>query len=95
MVTGIKDKDIKIRKGMYGLPQYFRIAQDNLQKYLAKYDYLPAPITSRMWHHNTRPINFTLVADDSRVKYVGQEHAQYLKFVLESMYKMNIDLEDK
>ena len=63
---------IEIRKGMYVLPQYGRISQDHLQKHLAKYDYLSARITSGLSRHNTQPIDFTLVVDDFRVKYVGQ-----------------------
>ena len=78
---------------MYGPPQAGLIAQDHLQKHLAKYDYLPTPIISGLWCHKTQPINFTLVVYDFGVKHVGREHAEHLKNALESMYKMTTYLE--
>ena len=80
---------------MYGILQAGRIANNHLQKYLAEYNYLPAPITSGLWRHNTWPINLNLVVDEFGVKYVGLEHVEYLKTVLESMYKMTTDWEGK
>ena len=44
-----------------------------------------------LWTHKTRPIQFTLVVDDFGVKYVGQEHANHLKKVLEQHYKVTAD----
>ena len=44
-----------------------------------------------LWAHKTRPIQFSLVVDDFGVKYVGEEHAQHLKSVLEEHYKVTTD----
>ena len=59
------------------------------KKHLAKYKYLPAPITAGFWSYKTQPTNFNLLIDNFGVKYLGQEHAEHLKNALESMYKMN------
>eukprot|EP00978_Attheya_sp_CCMP212_P009755 scaffold23212_cov22-Attheya_sp.AAC.1 len=73
----------EVRKGMYGLPQAGKIAQDRLTKVLEPWGYAPAKITAGLWTHNTRPINFTLVVDDVGVKYQGKEHALHLIAALE------------
>ena len=36
---------------------------------------------------------FTLVVDDFGVKFVGKEHADHLKMVLEQYYKITVDWE--
>jgi hypothetical protein len=69
---------IKIQKGMYGLPQAGILANDLLQRNLAKAGYQPTTHTHGLWTHNTRPISFSLVVDDFGVKYVGGEHAEHL-----------------
>jgi hypothetical protein len=72
----------KIQKGMYGLPQAGIIAQELLEERLAKHGYCQSKITPGLWTHDTRPICFSLVVDDFRVKYVGEEHAQHLLSVV-------------
>jgi hypothetical protein len=62
---------IEIQKGMYGLPQAGILANELLQRNLAKH-------THGLWTHDTRPISFSLVVDDFGVKYVGREHAEHL-----------------
>ena len=34
--------------------------------------------TPGLWRHVTRPVQFTLVVDNFRVKYVGEENTHYL-----------------
>jgi hypothetical protein len=41
-----------------------------------------------LWKHKTRPIQITLVVDDSGIKYIGKEHAQHLKNTLKEHYKL-------
>jgi hypothetical protein len=67
---------INIQKGMYGLPQAGILANELLQRNLAKYGYRPSTHTHGLWTHDTRPISFSLVVDDFGVKYVGREHAE-------------------
>jgi hypothetical protein len=68
---------IEIQKGMYILPQAGILANEFLQRNLAKDGYRPTQHTHGLWTHNTRPISFSLVVDDFWVKCVGREHAEY------------------
>jgi hypothetical protein len=67
---------IEIQKGMYGLPQAGILANELLQRNLAKDGYHPMTHTHGLWTHDPRPISFSLVVDDFGVKYVGREHAE-------------------
>jgi hypothetical protein len=60
----------KVRKGMYGLPQAKRIANDKLQKFLLPHGYVPCPITAGLWKHLHSNLMFTLVVDNFDVRYV-------------------------
>ena len=44
-----------------------------------------------LWHHKTRPITFTLVADDFGVKYTNKEDAHHLMSVLRQHYAVTED----
>jgi hypothetical protein len=63
---------IEIQKGMYGLPQAGILANELLQRNLAKDGYHPTTHPHGLWTHDTRPISFSLVVDDFGVKYVGR-----------------------
>jgi hypothetical protein len=52
---------IEIQKGMYGLPQAGIIANELLQRNLAKNGYLPTTHTRGLWTHGTPP-NLILVS---------------------------------
>ena len=82
---------VEIRKGMYGLPQAGILANDRLQKHLAKAGYSPTPHTPGLYRHHTRPIAFSLVVDDFGVKYVGRPHAEHLVDTLQSLYTVTED----
>jgi hypothetical protein len=69
---------VEIRKGMYGLPQAGRLANDRLIKLLAPHGYAPVPITTGLWKHTTKPISFTLIVDGFGIKYTAREDAQHL-----------------
>jgi hypothetical protein len=45
---------VEIRKGMYGLPQAGRIANDHLTDFLAPHGYTPMPITPGLWKDHLR-----------------------------------------
>ena len=83
---------VEIRKGMYGLPQAGRIAQELLEKRLAKHGYKQSKFTPGLWSHEWRPIQFTLVVDDFGVKYIGDEHAQHLINCVQENYGLTHDL---
>ena len=84
---------IEIQKGMPGLKQAGRIANDRLTLHLAKFGYSPVARTPSLWQHATLPIMFSLVVDDFGVKYTGDTSAQHLIHALRQLYKISIDLE--
>ena len=82
---------IEVRKGMYGLSQVGLLAQKLLEKHLDKHGYKQSDVTPGLWTHEWRPICFTLVIDDFRVKYVGDEYAAHLQAALRETYKIEVD----
>ena len=79
---------IEATKGMYGLPQAGRLANELLEKRLNKYGYYQSKLVPGLWKHKWRPIQFTLVVDDFGVKYEGREHAEHLASVLKKFYSV-------
>jgi Reverse transcriptase (RNA-dependent DNA polymerase) len=79
---------VEIRKGMYGLLQAGRIANDALVPYLALHGYNQSKHVHGLFTHITCPICFSLVVDDFGVKYVGQQNAQHLIDTLSNKYKI-------
>ncbi len=82
---------VEIRKGMYGLPQAGRIANDQLIPILAAAGYHQAEHTPGLFTHEWRPVTFSLVVDDFGIKYVGKEHADHLIATLEAKYTISQD----
>ena len=82
---------MEIRKGMPGLKQAGRIANDRLVKHLAPYGYVPVRHTPSLWRHTHRPITFTLVVDDFGIKYEGREHFDHLIAALRDLYTVTVD----
>ena len=79
---------VDVHKRIHGLPQR---AQELLATSLAKHRYEQSKLTSGLWTHKNRPIQFCLVVDDFGVKYVGSKHAQHLKTILEQNYEILTD----
>ena len=87
---------VEIRKGMYGLPQAGRIANDKLVPILKDAGYIQSDHIPGLFKHTTRPTAFCLVVDDFGVKYVGKEHAEHLAETLQKAgYKITMDWEGK
>jgi hypothetical protein len=82
---------VEIRKGMYGLPQAGRLANDRLTAFLAPHGYAPVPITPGLWKHDSRDVFFTLVVDDFGVKYTNLTDAQHLMSTLKQLYSVSED----
>lgn len=80
-----------VDKGMYGLPQAGRIANQELVKHLAKDDFQPAKHTHGLFTHKNLPIKFSLVVDDFGVGFVGKENAQLLIDCLQKKYEITVD----
>ena len=81
----------EVRKGMYGLAQAGRIANDRLTKFLEPDGYVPVKHTPGLWKHKTRDIRFTLVVDDFGIKYTNRADAEHLISTLEKHYKVATD----
>ena len=67
---------VQIDRGIYGLPQAGKLAQEQLVKHLATHRYVPAAATECLFHHVERNV-FTLIVDDFLVKYTIKEDADY------------------
>ena len=76
---------------MYGLSQSGLLANTFLEKRLNNHGYRRSKLVPGVWRHNTLPVQFTLVVDNFGVKYVGEEHANHLKQVLEEYYTLTCD----
>jgi hypothetical protein len=80
---------IEIHKGMYGLPQAGILANELLQRNLAKDGYRPTQHTRGLWKHDTRPVSLLLVVDDFGVKYIGREHAEHLMACIKKHHEIS------
>ena len=69
---------LEIRRTIYGLPQAGILANKQLREKLLPADYYEVAHTPGLWHHVTRPIQFTLVVDDFGIKYEGKKHLDHL-----------------
>ena len=83
---------IKIRRGMYGLQQAGRLANEHLKKQLDPFGFYECEHTPGLWRHRTRPIVFTLWVDDFGVQYINKQDVDYLLHALKwCKYKFKTD----
>ncbi|KAI2493168.1 Reverse transcriptase (RNA-dependent DNA polymerase) [Fragilaria crotonensis] len=82
---------VEIRRGMYGLPQAGRLANDQLIKFMAPHGYHPVALTPGLWKHSSRDIVFSLVVDDFGIRYTSQADADHLITTLERHYQVSVD----
>jgi hypothetical protein len=82
---------IEIQKGMHGLPQAGILANELLQRNLAKDGYRTTQHTHGLWKHDTHPISFLSLVDDFGVKYVGRENAEHLMDCIKNNYNISSD----
>ena len=83
---------VQITGAMYRLSQSGRIANQDLQKHLAKYGYYLTKQKPGLWKHQTRPISFTLVVDDFGIKYTNKDDIDDLFKTIKEKYPLKIDL---
>ena len=86
---------MEIQKGMYGLPQAGKTANNKFKLNLAKFGYEPAPITVGIWRHQTRPLQFSLIVDDFGIEYERQEDITHLLDSIKKIYKISEDWDRK
>ena len=84
---------VEVQKGVYGLPQAGKLAQELLEQRLNEHGYRQSKLTPGFWKHDWRPICFTLVVDDFGVKYVGKEHVEHLLSIIKKDYKCKAEWE--
>jgi len=82
---------VEIRKGMYGLPQAGRIANEHLQCLLLPHGYHPCPLTPSLWQYDTRDVCFTLVMDDFAICYTNRNDVMHLLTALQKQYQVTED----
>jgi hypothetical protein len=82
---------VEIRKGMYGLPQAGKLANDQLIARLAPHGYAPVPHTPGLWNHATSDLMFTLVVDDFGIRYTNKADAEALMRTLNDSYTVSED----
>ena len=82
---------MEIRKGVPGLKQAGRIANERLKIHLVQFGYAPVSHTLALWKYAKCDITFSFVVDDFGVKYVGKENADNLIQALKKQYTISVD----
>ena len=82
---------MEVQKGMPGLKQAGKIANDRLKSHLAKFGYFPAPRTPALWLSKTNNITFTLCVEDFGIKYTDKKDAEHLLNALRQLYTISVD----
>ena len=82
---------VEIRRGMYGLPQAGRLANDQLIAFLAPHGCKPCPLTPGLWYHTTCNIVFSLVVDDFGIRCTDRADANHLITTLKESYDVSLD----
>ncbi len=81
----------KITKGMYGLKQARKLANNLLTKRLAAHGYYQFATTAGLWRHKWQSILFVLIVDDFGIKYVDKAHSEHLLTALCGHYTITTD----
>ena len=81
----------EINKGVYGLKQAGKLANDLLTERLTEHGYYQCLITPGLWRHQWRPILFVLIVDDFGIQFEGKKHAEHLLTSLQQSYKVTTD----
>ena len=82
---------MKIVKGMPGLKQAARLANERLVHHLAPYGYAQVQHTPSLWKHESNGILFALVVDDFRIKSTSDLATSHLLQALRNKYQITVD----
>jgi hypothetical protein len=82
---------LEMRCAVWGLLQAGILANKLLRKRIAPHGYYECKQTPGLWKHTSRPILFTLVVDDSGVKYTRQEDIDHLIGCIKEKYQLTED----
>jgi hypothetical protein len=83
----------EVCKGMYGLPQAGKLANDCLRNVLAPAGYVPCTVTLGLWRHQHSNLMFSLVVVDFGICYTKRDDVKQLIAMLQREYKCTIDWE--
>jgi hypothetical protein len=81
----------EVRKGMYGLPQAGRLANEQIREFLEPHGYVPCHVTPGLWKDCNSDLMFTLVVDDFGVRYTSRKDVDKLISILQLKYKCTTD----
>ncbi len=82
---------LEMRRAVWGLPQAGILANKRLRRKVVLFGYYECVETLGLWKHETRPLTFTLVVDDFRVKYESKDDMDHLNAIIKSTYKVTKD----
>ena len=82
---------MKIVKGMPGLKQAARLANERLVHHLSPYGYAPVQHTPSLWKHESNGILFALVVDDFGIKSTSDSATSHLLQALRDKYQITVD----
>ena len=71
---------------IYWLTQVGALANKRLREHLGPAGYYEVAHAPGLWKHVKRPVQFSFVADDFGVKYVGKENKDHLIQTLKKNY---------
>ena len=81
----------EITKGVYGLKQSGKLANDLLTARLHKHGYYQCTTTPGLWRHTWRSLIFILIVDDFGIEYCERRHADHLLAALQQDYTVTTD----
>ena len=81
---------MKILKGMPGLKQAVRLANERLVHHLAPYGYAPVQHTPSLWKHESNGILFALVVHNFGIKSTSQAATKHLLRALRDKYQITV-----
>ena len=81
----------EIRKGIYGLKQSGKLANNLLHERLEAHGYYKCETTPGLWRHKWPPTTFVLIVDNFGVEYVGKQHAEHRLTTLQEHYTVTTD----
>eukprot|EP00804_Cyclotella_cryptica_P021964 CCRYP_000899-RA/>CCRYP_000899-RA protein AED:0.44 eAED:0.44 QI:0/-1/0/1/-1/0/1/0/204 len=73
----------EVTKGIYGLKQARKLANDLLIQHLETHRYYQCTATPSLWRHTWRPVIFVLIVDDFGIQYTERRHAEHLLHTLQ------------
>jgi len=82
---------VRISKGIYGLPQAGRLANQKLVQLLSAHGYHQTQ-TPCLFKHDTLDVFFTLVVDDFAIKYKHTADVEHLFSVIRKEYRLETDM---